>query len=138
MMPRCLISACVACVCALASGCNTTGYITDQANRETYVTNLSLCGDKYLTITSGGATQSVPLEAVSRIVMANEETSTIGGNLYFCATVEFRDGSKLDAKNKTNSPLTYILVSSSLCGESQKGQYTISLANVSKVIIKSN
>jgi hypothetical protein len=141
MMPRRrMIIACVACVaCAvLMTGCNTEGYITDQANIETYVKNLTLCGDKYLTIASGGATRSVPLEAVSRIVMANEETRTINGQLYFCAAVEFRDGSKLDAKNKSNTPLTYILVSSSLCGDSQKGRYTISLANVYKAIIKSN
>jgi len=138
MMPRLLSAACVAGACALLAGCNTVGYITDQANIETYVTNLSLCGDKYLMIASGGATRSVPLEAVSRIVMANEETNTIGGKLYFCASVEFRDGSKLDAKNKSNAPLTYVLVSSSLCGDSQKGHYTISLANVYKVIIKSN
>ena len=140
MMLRSLAAACAACAACVAimTGCNSEGYITDQSNIETYVKNLTLCGDKYLTIASGGATRSVPLEALSRIVMANEETRTINGQLYFCASVEFRDGTKLDAKTKSNSPLTYILVGSSLCGDSQKGRYTIGLANVYKVIIKSN
>jgi hypothetical protein len=138
MRSRLLSAVCIAAACAFLTGCNIEGYITDQTNTETYVKSLSLCGDKYFTIESGGATRNVPLEAVSRIVMANEETRTVGGHLYFCANVEFRDGSKLEAKNKSNTPLTYILVSSSLCGESQKGHYTISLANVYKAIIKSN
>jgi hypothetical protein len=128
----------MAVLCFVVAGCHTEGYVTDLSNIETYVKNLSLCGDKYLTIMNGGAVRNVPLEAVSRIVMANEETRTISGQLYFCATLEFRDGSKLDAKNKSNTPLTYVLVSCSLCGDSQKGRYTIGLNNVYKVIIKSN
>jgi hypothetical protein len=123
-------------VCVLFAGCNLEGYITDQSNLETYVKNISLCGDKYLTIVTGGALRTVPLEAISRIAVANEESRTINGQLYFCASVEFRDGTRLDAKNKSNTPLTYILTSGSLCGDSQKGRYTISLANVYKAIIK--
>jgi hypothetical protein len=137
MMKPALRFGCILCACAALAGCALEGYVTDQSNTETYVKNINLCGDKYITVTSGGAVRSLPLEAISRIVMANEEAKTIDGQLYFCASVEFRDGSKLDAKNKSNTPLTYVLVSNSLCGDSQKGRYTISLANVSKVIIKS-
>jgi hypothetical protein len=127
---------CVLCLCAAFAGCNLEGYITDQSGIETYVRNISLCGDKYLTIATGGAVRTVPLEAISRIVVANEESRTINGQLYFCAGVEFRDGTRLDAKNKSNTPLTYVLTSGSLCGDSQKGRYTISLASVYKAIIK--
>jgi hypothetical protein len=140
-MPRRIGPALCACalgLCAILPGCNSEGYVTDQSNIETYVKNVTLCGDRYLTVASGGARRSVPLGAVSRIVMANEETKTINGQLYFCASVEFRDGSKLDAKTKSNAPLTFVLVSGSLCGDSQKGHYTISLANVSKLILKGN
>jgi hypothetical protein len=138
MRMRCPIVSCAVLMAGLLAGCNTEGYVTDQTNTETYVKNLSLCGDKFLTIESGGATRNVPLEAVTRIVIANEENKTINGQLYFCASVEFRDGSKLDGKNKSNTPLTFILVGGSLCGETQKGRYMISLANVYKAIIKSN
>jgi hypothetical protein len=128
----------IAATLAVFAGCNSEGYITDQANIETYVKNVTLCGDTYLTIASGGASRSVPLAAISRIVMASEETRTINGQLYFCANVEFRDGTKLDAKTKTNTPLTFVQVSGSLCGDSQKGRYSISLDKIYKVIIKSN
>jgi hypothetical protein len=138
---RCTVPALCACalgLCAVLPGCNSEGYITDQSNIETYVKNVSLCGDKYLTVVSGGGRRSIPLGAVSRIVVANEENRTINGQLYFCASVEFRDGTKIDAKTKSNAPLTFILVNGSLCGDSQKGHYTISLANVSKLILKGN
>jgi hypothetical protein len=137
-MRRLLYMAGALCALVVLAGCNLEGYVTDQSNIETYVKNISLCGDRYITVASGGAVRSLPLAAFSRIVMANEETKTINGSLYFCASVEFRDGSKLDAKNKSNSPLTFILTSGSLCGDSQKGHYSIGLANVSKVIIKGN
>jgi len=127
-----------ACMCAAVCGCESEGYITDQSNIETYVKNVTLCGDKTIAIVNGGSVQNVPIEAFSRIVVANEESRSIGGKLFFCATIEFKDGSKLDAKNKANTPLTFIDATRSLCGESQKGRYTISIANVSKVIIKSN
>jgi hypothetical protein len=120
------------------AGCNSEGYITDQSNIETYVKNLTLCGDSYLTVASGGAARSVPLASISSIVVASEENRTINGQLYFCASIEFRDGTKLDAKTKANVPLTFVQVSGSLCGDSQKGRYSISLAKVYKVIIKSN
>jgi hypothetical protein len=135
---RALLGAAVLLSLTAIAGCRTEGYITDQSNIETFVKNLSLCGDTYLTVMNGGAVRTMPLEAVSRIVMNNEETRTIGGRLYYCASLEFRDGSKLDAKNKSGTPLTYVLVSGSLCGDSQKGRYTIGLNNVAKAIIKSN
>jgi hypothetical protein len=137
MIPRLLWTGCALIGLAVWSGCDTEGYVTDQSNIETYVKNVTLCGEKQLTIVSGGAVRTVPIEAISRIVMSNETSRTISGNLYFCGSVEFKDGSKLDARNKANDPLTLIDVGSSLCGESQKGHYSISLANVYKVILKS-
>jgi hypothetical protein len=137
-MKRILAAGCALAAVCVFSGCHLEAYVTDQSNIETYIKNVSLCGDKYITVASGGAVQSVPLESVTRIVVANEENKTINGQLYFCASVEFRDGTKLDAKNKSNTPLTYINTTGTLCGDSQKGHYTIGLANVSKVIIKGN
>ena len=65
---HCAISRALPCALVLAllfviAGCHTEGYITDQSNIETYVKNLSLCGDRYLTVMNGGAVRTVPLLA---------------------------------------------------------------------------
>ncbi len=125
-------------LCALFLGCENEAYITDQSNIETYVKNVTLCNDKTIAIVNGGSVQNIPLEAFSRIVIANEESKSIGGKLFFCASIEFKDGTKLDAKSKANMPLTFIDASCSLCGDTQKGHYTITIANVYKIILKSN
>jgi hypothetical protein len=122
-------------VLCCTTGCDTEGTVIDQAKIETVITNASFCGEKFLRIASGGGEKQVPIEAISRIFVSNETYQTINGRLYFCATVEFADGKKLDARDKSNNPLTFIDVSTSICGESQKGHFTISLADVYKAML---
>jgi hypothetical protein len=77
--------------------------------------------------------KDIPLEAFDEITIFNDESRTIGGRLYFLATVVLRDGTKMEARKKDNTPVTYILTSNVLCGESHKGRFSINLANVSKI-----
>jgi len=124
---------CALVLAGIFAGCDIQGYVTDQNKQDTQVTHMSICDGHPVRIVSGGAVKDVPLEAFSVITITNDETRSIGGELYFCASVTFRDGSKLDARNKENAPITFVNVGASLCGESEKGTFSIGLANVSRV-----
>jgi hypothetical protein len=125
-------------VIACLTGCAVTAYITDIANVETQVKNVSVSGAKTLTVVNGESVKNIPLESCDEITVSSEESRTVAGRLFFLGTVVLRDGTKLDARNKNNEPLTYVLASDVISGESHKGRFSISFANVTKIRIVKN
>jgi hypothetical protein len=115
------------------TGCDTSGYVTDTSGMETKVINMRLLGEKNFTVIYGESVKGLPLEACGEITIFNDNTKTLGGKLYFPASVALRDGAKMDARKKDNTPATYIQVGDVLCGESHLGRFSIGLTNVSKI-----
>jgi hypothetical protein len=116
-------------------GCDANGVVTDNAGVETQVKNISLSSGSAITVLNGESLKNIPLEAISEVTISPEDSRTIGGRLFFLASVTLQDGTKLDARNKGNNPLTHISVADVITGQSHKGQFSISLVNVAKVKI---
>lgn len=125
-----------AAVCLCLYGCKIEGTIVDTANVETQVTDMHLAGDKEFTVISGESMKRIPLAACVQIKIYSDESRVIAGQLYYAASLELRDGTRMEKRNKTGAPLTFILVTNTVVGESHKSLVSVSLANISRIYFK--
>jgi hypothetical protein len=118
------------------TGCDYIAYITDNYGVETKIDNLTLSQEKFFSIVSGESYKNIPITSIRQIEISNEEFKTIAGKLYFLASVELADGTLMKARKKDGTPLTFICTNNFVTGTSHNGDFSINLANVSKLRIE--
>jgi hypothetical protein len=129
-----VLAAGVLCLCLY--GCKIEGTIVDTAHVETQVTDMHLAGDREFTVLNGESMKNIPLEACVQINIYSDESRVVAGQLYYAASLELRDGTRMEKRSKTGTPLTFILVTNTLVGESHKSLVSVSLANISRIYFK--
>jgi hypothetical protein len=127
----------LACVTFL-TGCDVAGTVVDRSNTETQVMNMYLSGSGMMKVICGAGIKEVPLESFESITLFPDETRIIEGDLCFAADVTMRDGTRLHSREKSrdSTPRTYISVNQTLTGTSHRGNFTIELSGVSKIIFR--
>jgi hypothetical protein len=118
---------------AVFLGCNPVVEVTDNAGVVTLVKNASLSGVNSLTVLCGGSVKNIPLESISEIAISSEDSRTVGGKLFFLATISMQDASRLDARDKNNNAITFVAVTDAIAGNAHNGGFSIGLADIAKV-----
>lgn len=123
----------VAVTLAALIGCNPVVEVTDNAGVVTLVKNASLSGVNSLTVLCGGSVKNIPLENISEIAISAEDSKTVGGKLFFLATISLQDGNRFESHDKNNNAVTFVAVTDAIAGTAHNGGFTIGLADVAKV-----
>ena len=118
-------------LCALvtfAAGCAVKGTVIDRTQHTSNISAMRLSRHDALRIFCGGAKREVPLKAVRMVKIDATQTTSVDGELYLGAEVEFRDGTRVGALESENG--CFISAENELVGKSSKGSYSITFDNI--------
>ncbi|MBD3393793.1 MAG: hypothetical protein GF418_16810 [Chitinivibrionales bacterium] len=133
-----LLQAMVA-LCALCAGCGVTALVTDLSRNTTEVSKVKLSPSRgKLTILHGGATRTVRLKDVEKIVVYPHGTRNAGGKLYYQAEVILDDGTRIGFSDPSaGKPAdAFVCIDGSLRGRAEGGTYQITFDKVSQIEIR--
>lgn len=120
----------------LIVGCaGTAGSITDVSGNKTIVRRMTISPSSSIKILDGNAVRSIQLKSLKQVIIHTRETRNIEGDLFYLATLVFRDKKSDEKKygNENNKGKTFISISGVLEGRSKGGNYRITLDKVSEI-----
>jgi hypothetical protein len=120
----------------LATGCvSVNGSIKDSASNTTVVKEMRVFPTGSLKVLDGGAIRSISLNVIKKLSIDPSEMKSVDGDLYYGATIIFRDDNaaalSFGAENKKKG--VYVSVGSALQGKSKGGQYSIGIEKVAEI-----
>lgn len=110
------------------TGCAVRGTVIDRTQQSSVVNAMRLSGHPAIRIYCGGARRELPLKSVRMVKIDATQTTSVDGELYLGAEVEFRDGTRIGASE--NKSRCYISAENELVGKSAKGSYSITFDNI--------